>query len=122
MVMDRICTDVVFCFLFLVFIVGMIGISAYALAVGVPLKVLTPFDSDGNRCGYPAQSMTMVDGVNITRDFTDYPMKIFTNIDLLLNADMSDTKIYDSICVKKCPNFETVPLMGEEMESMYTMT
>jgi len=54
MVMDRICTDVIFCALFCIFCVGMVGISAYALAMGEPMAVLTPFDSDGNQCGYPA--------------------------------------------------------------------
>ena len=58
MMMDRICTDVICCFLFVVFIVGMIGISGYALAMGDPTKMLTPFDSDGNRCGFPNQKAT----------------------------------------------------------------
>lgn len=47
-----------------------------------------------------------VDGkTNLTRDFTEYKYKVFTNLDLLLNADLSNTKIYDSVCAKECPNF-----------------
>jgi len=86
MVMDRICTDVIFCFIFVVFCVGMVGISGYALAMGDPMAVLTPFDSDGNRCGYPDQTMYVdpVTGLNETRDFTEYKFKVFTNLDLLL--------------------------------------
>ena len=57
MVMDRMCTDVIFCALFVLFCVGMIGISGYALAMGDPMAVLTPFDSDGNRCGFDKQTM-----------------------------------------------------------------
>lgn len=48
---NRICTDVLFCVLFIVFVVGMIGISGYALAMGEPSKIMTPYDSDGNLCG-----------------------------------------------------------------------
>jgi choline transporter-like protein 2/4/5 len=58
MMMDRICTDVICCVLFVIFCVGMIGISGYALAAGDPLKLLTPFDSDGNRCGMKNQIAT----------------------------------------------------------------
>ena len=45
------CTDIVFCLLFCIFVVGMIGVSGYALATGDPTKLLTPYDSDGNLCG-----------------------------------------------------------------------
>jgi hypothetical protein len=50
---NRSCTDIFFCIFFIVFVVGMIGVSGYALAVGEPSKILTPFDSDGNACGMP---------------------------------------------------------------------
>jgi hypothetical protein len=45
---NRMCTDVIFCVFFCVFVVGMIGISGFALSSGEPLKILTAFDSDGN--------------------------------------------------------------------------
>ena len=50
------CTDIVFCLLFCIFVVGMIGVSGYALATGDPTKLLTPYDSDGNLCGGTNQS------------------------------------------------------------------
>jgi len=33
----------------------MIAISIYAFVQGDPTKILTKFDSDGNRCGFPNQ-------------------------------------------------------------------
>jgi len=33
----------------------MIAISIYAFIQGDPKKILTKFDSDGNRCGFPNQ-------------------------------------------------------------------
>jgi hypothetical protein len=107
----------------------MIGISGYALASGDPLKLLTPFDSDGNRCGYPGQTATKtVTGFteeNPVRDFSEYNFKLFTNLDLLLNAELAPG-VYDAVCVKECPNFsETpttevngIPLAGIKTESM----
>jgi hypothetical protein len=34
----------------------MIAISIYAFIQGDPQKILTKFDSDGNRCGFPNQN------------------------------------------------------------------
>ena len=45
---DRSCTDIICCLVFIAFTVGMVGISGYALTTGEPLKIFTPFDSDGN--------------------------------------------------------------------------
>ena len=53
---NRICTDILFCVIFVVFCVGMIGVSGYALSTGEPSKILTPFDSDGNMCGMAGQT------------------------------------------------------------------
>jgi len=33
----------------------MIAISIFAFVQGNPQKILTKFDSDGNRCGFPNQ-------------------------------------------------------------------
>ena len=48
---DRSCTDVICCLIFLVQLGSMIGITGYAISEGDPLKMLTPFDSVGNKCG-----------------------------------------------------------------------
>ena len=48
---ERKCTDILCCLSFIVFILGMLAISAFALSQGNPSKILTKFDSDGNQCG-----------------------------------------------------------------------
>lgn len=54
-------------------------------------------------------------GLNLTRDFTEYKYKVYTNLDLLLNADLSNSKVYEAVCAKECPNFSEVPLTGLKM-------
>ena len=51
-VMNRSCTDVLICCLFLVFIVGMVGASGYGFLNGDPKILLTVWDLQGNGCGY----------------------------------------------------------------------
>lgn len=101
---NRSCTDIVFCIFFIVFVVGMIGVSGFALATGEPSKIMTPYDSDGNACGMPGQiasigkylsaseenTMTADEKTAMTtafskdvleaRDFTDYPVRVYTNL------------------------------------------
>jgi hypothetical protein len=83
---NRSCTDIICCIIFIAFIAAMLGISGYALSTGDPINIITPFDSDGNKCGAPG-------------DFEMYPYKHFTN--LLVNNGGND--LYYSVCVKKCP-------------------
>mmetsp|Transcript_4354 Transcript_4354/g.7346 ORF Transcript_4354/g.7346 Transcript_4354/m.7346 type:complete len:135 (+) Transcript_4354:103-507(+) len=105
---DRHCTDVICCLLFSVFIVAMVGLSVYAFQTGDPVKLFTPYDSDGNQCGFN----------NGTNDLTEYPYKFFPS---LFNAAVSgDTKyLYEAVCVKKCPlkDEETECLTNEEFSS-----
>lgn len=49
--MDRSCTDVFICMIFVVFSCGMFATAAYGYAKGDPYKLITPFDVDGNQCG-----------------------------------------------------------------------
>jgi len=51
--MNRSCTDTICCILFVVFIASMVGITGYAVKNGDPMAMITPFDSNGNRCGMP---------------------------------------------------------------------
>lgn len=48
MVMQRHCTDILCCLVFTLYIFAMLGISGLAYGTGDPVKILTPFDSDGN--------------------------------------------------------------------------
>ena len=49
--MDRKCTDVLVCLIFSVFFCGMFATAAYGYAKGDPMKLITPFDTNGNQCG-----------------------------------------------------------------------
>jgi len=46
-VMDRSCTDILCCLVFIVFIVGMVGCAGYGYKYGEPELLLTPWDYDG---------------------------------------------------------------------------
>ena len=48
-VMNRSCTDVICCLLFLAFLVGMGGVGAYGYINGDPMLLLTAWDSDGKK-------------------------------------------------------------------------
>lgn len=92
---ERSCTDVICCIIFLVFIASMIGITGYAISEGDPYKIITPYDSVGNKCGEENQGIP----ANVT-DFTEYKLKHFTS---LFEAVNNPLKIYESVCVKACP-------------------
>ena len=47
-VMKRSCTDIFCCLVFLMFIVGLIGVSIYGFMNGNPNLLLTAWDYDGN--------------------------------------------------------------------------
>lgn len=100
---NRGCTDVICCILFLAFFVLMLVLGFYGISRGDPLNILTPFDTDGNRCGMPNQ------GRGGAQDFTDYPYKFFTkfgasNMTSGFNPRaISKTELFRSVCVKECP-------------------
>ena len=106
---ERSCTDILCCLIFLAFFVGMIGVSGYALSSGDPIKILTPFDSDGNQCGMPDQTASNTTD-NVKRDFTDYPFKFFTGLSNIAEGSdaLNNKALYFAVCVKECPS--DVPL------------
>jgi hypothetical protein len=128
MVYDRQCTDILFCILFIVFCVGMIGVSGFALATGEPSKALTPFDSDGNLCGGTDQiasvgkyigdnevnDYTSLQKTNFKnyfddlkpRDFSEYKYRVYTNLQGLLKPDITQENIYQAVCAKACPKID----------------
>mgnify|MGYP000869539554 FL=1 len=109
MVMDRSCTDILCCLIFTAFFVGMLACSGLGYTTGDPMKIFTPFDSDGNQCGLANQTLSN-STLNIERDFTEYKYKYF---DGLLNgvkeaaADGADAldnpALFNAVCVKECP-------------------
>lgn len=101
--MDRGCTDVLCCLLFIAFIVLLAGVAGYAFTNGDPYKLTTTWDYDKNGCGFS----------NATKD---YPYLYFPAIDIqaagntakeinsgqLKISSLSDTLQY-STCVSECP-------------------
>ena len=101
--MDRSCTDILCCFVFLAFLVIMFGLGFYGISKGDPLNILTPFDTAGNRCGMPGQ------GAGGAEDFTEYPFKFFTKFGAsnmtggFNSVPISKKELFRSVCVKECP-------------------
>jgi hypothetical protein len=91
-VMNRHSTDTLCCIVFIVFIVALIGISGYGLSKGDPAKLLTPYDSDGNQCGYNNKTLN---------DLTDYPYKYIP--ELITGIDNITEALSSAVCVKECP-------------------
>mmetsp|Transcript_14788 Transcript_14788/g.25159 ORF Transcript_14788/g.25159 Transcript_14788/m.25159 type:complete len:161 (+) Transcript_14788:50-532(+) len=91
---ERSCTDVICCLIFVVFLGSMVAVTGLAISEGDPVKIMTPFDSDGNKCGQPDQN-----GV----DFTDFPYKHFTSL------ISQGNNIFNAVCVEKCPLKDEVP-------------
>jgi hypothetical protein len=80
----------------LAFIASLVGITGYSLKNGDPMAMITPYDSNGNRCGMPDQ------GVFNKTDFTDYPYKFMYNLFSLVDGKVTPAA-YESSCVKACP-------------------
>lgn len=60
---NRSCTDTLCCILFGAMLLAMIAVSAFAIMKGDPMKLATPFDSDGNLCGgLDLQENTVING------------------------------------------------------------
>lgn len=78
--MNRSCTDPLCCIIFLLFIASMVGITGYALSNGNPYAMITPFDSNGNRCGLKDQ------GADKKQDFEPYKYKYFYNLKTMVES------------------------------------
>jgi len=74
----------------------MIALSAVGFKQGDPYRLLTPYDSVGNKCGAMNQGneADIYGDVNVT-DFTEYKYKLFTA--------PTSAKPFTSVCVKYCP-------------------
>jgi choline transporter-like protein 2/4/5 len=51
-VQDRACTDILCCLIFVIFLIGMGGVTGYGLIFGNPSLLMTAWDYNGNGCGY----------------------------------------------------------------------
>ena len=68
-VLNRECTDLICCLVFLAFLVGMVGVSGYGFVYGDPQKFLIMWDADGRGCGNSTEA-------------ADYPYLYFPMISL----------------------------------------
>lgn len=67
--MDRSCTDILCCLIFIVFVVVLVGVAGFAFTNGDPYRLVTTWDYDKNGCGYSPATI-------------DYPYLYFPKIDL----------------------------------------
>ena len=97
---ERTCTDVICCLFFTVFLAAMVVLSVFAFRQGDPMKIVTPFDSVGNKCGSTNQgvepSMQNTNSPVYSVDLTEFPYKMFTK-------PTSKTNMFSAVCVKTCP-------------------
>lgn len=84
---QRSCTDVLFCLLFLAFVVGLGVISVFGYNHGQPERLLAPLDADGKFCG-------------IEQGYEAYKY--------LYIMDVSQSDILSTaVCVSSCPSKES---------------
>lgn len=84
---ERSCTDVLCCLVFLFFCVGLGGIAIYGYQNGDVPRLLAPVDADGRFCG-------------IDSEVKDYPL--YYIVDINVNTDFFKY----GVCVKSCPKDE----------------
>jgi len=101
---ERSCTDCWCCLVFVAFLAAMIAVTALGLKDGDPSRIITPFDSVGNRCGAEDQGVEIFGDQTVVNstDYTEYPYKYFTNLNVE-NAATGITNIWQAVCVKECP-------------------
>jgi len=86
------------CLVFLAFLVGWIGCAGYGILYGDAMLLVTPWDADGNGCGY-------------SKATKEYPYMYFPTISMSsaqkLSTDPSigaaTAALKFGTCVKKCP-------------------
>jgi len=82
---DRSCTDVLFCLIFLAFLVGFGIVSVIGFKNGQPQRLLAPLDADGKFCG-------------LDKGYENYPY-LYLAIDPMNVGDIFST----AVCVSSCP-------------------
>ena len=92
-------TDCLCCLIFIAGIVGFVGASAYGWFNGDPKKLLIPWDSDGNGCGFSSA----------TKDYSKLywaeppDMNLIKDAVQTLNYEAVLGILSTGICVKECP-------------------
>lgn len=94
---NRKCTDVIFCLIFICFILALLGCGAYGWWFGNPDKVLYFYDDDGKQCGLGF--------------LTNYPYVYMYNTVTRLEEGGIDTFTGETFCVKACPTNYLEPVI-----------
>eukprot|EP00826_Nyctotherus_ovalis_P013994 TRINITY_DN1385_c0_g1_i1.p1 TRINITY_DN1385_c0_g1~~TRINITY_DN1385_c0_g1_i1.p1 ORF type:complete len:477 (-),score=108.79 TRINITY_DN1385_c0_g1_i1:582-1952(-) len=99
---DRSCTDIICCLVFVAFIAGMVYVTCVAFTKGEPVRLLAPYASDNQQCGFDSHK---------SEDYLFIPRLM----DMSLNV-----KIFEKTsCVSECPssdkgNFHNSPPYNSE--------
>lgn len=110
-VMKRSCTDIICCLLFLAFIVGFAGTSAYGFMNGDPYLLLTAWDNDGK---YKLNLILSIgNGCGYNETTKDYPLLYWPAPDVSAISDVPLEAFKYSTCVKECPTNESEVLCKE---------
>jgi solute carrier family 44 (choline transporter-like protein), member 2/4/5 len=89
---ERSCTDVLFCLLFLAFLVGLGVVSMFGFKNGQPERLLAPLDADGKFCG-------------IDSGYESFPYLYLAD----LSASATDL-LSTAVCVSDCPMDDAIPV------------
>lgn len=91
----RVCTDVFWLAIYLIFWLILIVIAIFSFVYGNPVRLINGYDSFGNTCG-----------VKQNDRYSDFPLSGMNTIDKpnLFFLDFSELRQTIKICVKQCPN------------------
>lgn len=84
-----------FCILFVAFIVGLVVVSLFGFKNGKPERLLAPLDANGMFCG-------LANGVD--QKYVNYPYLY------LLDLSAGENILASAVCVSKCPLNNTEPV------------
>jgi choline transporter-like protein 2/4/5 len=89
------CTDIIFLILYVAFFIAWIVIFIYGVSQGKPGRLLTPFDENGNGCGY-------------SPGYTDYPaiyFYYFADTASYSASSLNISRVYtQTFCLSRCPD------------------
>ena len=87
---ERGCTDILFCLIFIAFIVGMVVVGILGFTKGNPNLLIYPYDENGKACGL---------------DYKNYPYLYYYNAVSSLSFSGNKSNILgNSFCVANCPS------------------